>query len=268
MRKAVPLFSFLILCVASFSGCSRKLQTGLSQADAQQIVVLLRENGINAAAELEPNQKKDAAVWQVDVIGQSDTVVKAWKILRENGLPRGKVQGLNEVFANAGMIPTAAEEKARLMYGLNGELIRTLDSLPGVVDARVQVVLPEITPLVDKSQQAPTTASVLIQFRGDQPPLKEPEVKSLMAKGVEGLTTENVAVVFKKVEIRSIPEEVYGPLSVDAWLEIGAVSLAALASIGSLFVLALSKKRQLKIKKLEQRLAAAGQASQAVDTVA
>jgi len=171
---------------------------------------------------------------------------------------------LDEVFANSGMIPTAAEEKARLLSGIDGELTRTLHSLPGVVDARVQVVIPDNSPLVDRSQQPPPTASALIQFHGDDPPLKEMEVKSLMAKSVSGLTPENVAVVFKKVEIKPIPREGFGPFSIDEWLEISVVGVAGAAGIASLLVLALSQKRKLKIKALEKQLAKAQTGSPAV----
>ena len=251
-----------------FSGCSRQLETGLSESDAQQIVVLLRANGINASAELEAGQKKDAVTWMVSVQGQSDTVVRAWEILRENGLPREKVKGLDDVFANAGMIPTAAEEKARLMSGLNGEMTRTLDSLPEVVDARVEVVLPDNDPLVPKSDQAPTTASVLIQYRGDTPPLKEAEVKSLMAKGVQGLVPENVAVVFKKVQIQTIPEPALGPFSINEWLEMSITGLAVIAIIGALLALAIGKKRQLKIRNLEKQLAQGANPPQTTSVVA
>jgi type III secretion protein J len=253
MRRVFYCCPLLVVCVLFVAGCSRQLETGLSESDAQQIVVLLRENGINASTELDPTQK--VPTWLVNVQGRSDTVIKAWKLLRENGLPREKVKGLDDVFANAGMIPTAAEEKARLMSGLSGELTRTLDSLPGVVDSRVQVVLPDVTPLIDKSEQSPPTASVLIQFRGSEPPLKESEVKSLMAKGVEGLTPENVAVVFKKVEVTPIPVEVLGPLSLSSWLELLAVGLAGVTSVGSLVVLGRSQQRKLKIKSLEKQLA-------------
>lgn len=264
MRKDFLCGSLVMACLLLLAGCSEQLETGLTQDDAQQIVVLLRENGINATTELDPTQKKDAAAWLVNVRGQSDTLVRAWKILNENGLPREKVKGLDDVFANAGMIPTASEEKARLLSGLDGELTRMLDSLPGVVDARVQVVLPDNTPLLDKSEQSPPTASALIQFRGDQPPLKEVEVKSLMAKSIEGLTPANVAVVFKKVEIRPIPKEALGPLSINAWLEVAAFGLAGAASLASMLVLSLSQQRKLKIKVLEKQLAGAQGTSSAV----
>jgi type III secretion protein J len=255
MRRAFFCGPLLIVGLLFLAGCSRQLETGLTEDDAQQIVVLLRENGINATAGLDPSQK--TPVWLVNVRGQSDTMVRAWKILNENGLPREKVKGLEDVFANSGMIPTAAEEKARLLSGLDGELTRTLDSLPGVVNARVQVALPDNTPLLDKSEQPPPTASALIQFRGDQPPLKDVEVKNLIAKSIEGLTPGNVAVVFKKVEVRPIPEEAPGPLSISGWLEVAAFGLAGAAGLASMLVLALSQKRKLKIKALEKQLAKA-----------
>jgi type III secretion protein J len=255
MKKASFCGLLLIVCLLPLAGCSRQLETGLTEDEAQQIVVLLRENGINATTQLDPSQK--IPVWLVSVRGQNDTMVRAWKILNENGIPREKVKGLDDVFANSGMIPTAAEEKARLLSGLDGELTRTLDSLPGVVNARVQVVLPDNTPLLDKSDQSPPTASALIQFRGDQPPLQDVEVKSLMAKSIEGLTPENVAVVFKKVEIKPIPEEDLGPLSMNAWFDVAAFGLAGAAGLASILVLALSQKRKLTIKALEKQLAKA-----------
>ncbi len=254
MSKNFCGFLLMVYCVL-LVGCTRQLETGLTQDDSQQIVVLLRENGINASTELDPSQKKDAAAWLVSVRGQSDTVVRAWKILNENGLPRKRVKGLDDVFMNSGMIPTAAEEKARLLSGLNGELTRTLDSLPGVVDARVQVVLPDSTPLLDKSQQSPPTAAALIQFRGSEPPLREAEVKSLMSKSIEGLTQENVTVVFKHVEINPIPKEVVGPFSIGVWFEVIAFGLAGAAGLASLLVLSLSQQRKFKIKALEKQLA-------------
>jgi type III secretion protein J len=266
MRKSrIQICILLAVCLPFLlAGCARQLETGLTENDAQQIVVLLRENGINATTELDPNQKKGSTAWVVNVRGQSDTVVRAWKILSENGLPREKVKGLDEVFANSGMIPTAAEERARLLSGIDGELTRTLHSLPRVVDARVQVVLPDNSPLVDRSQQPPPTASALIQFHGDEPPLKEIEVKNLMAKSVPGLTPDNVAVVFKKVEIKPIPPEGFGPFSINEWLEIAALGVAGVAGIGSLLVLALSQQRKLKIKALEKQLAKAQAATPAV----
>jgi type III secretion protein J len=253
MKKTFLCGSLLFMGLVFAVGCSRQLEAGLSQDDAHQIVVRLRESGMNASAELDPSDKK-AATWTVNVRGDSETVIKAWKLLHENGLPRERVGGLSDVFANAGMIPTESEEKARLLSGLEGELTRTLNSLAGVMDTRVHVVLPDNNPLMDKSQQSPPTASVLIQYHSDSPPLREAEVKSLIAKSIEGLTSENVVVVFKKVEIAPIPREGVGSLSWSALIEIGVVGFAVAAGIISLLVLSLSQQRKFKIKALEKQL--------------
>ena len=255
MRKVTYWMPLCLGLVFFLSGCSRQIETGLSEQGAHEIVITLRENGIDAVAEMEPSEKKDMSTWQVIVRGGNDKTIEAWKILRENGLPREKVTGLNDVFANSGLIPTAAEEKARLLSGLAGELTRTLESLPGVVEAHVQVVIPDNSPLLEKSQQTPTTASVLVQYRDNQPPLKEGEIQKLVAKGVEGLAPDQVAVVLKKVEVKPIPRRVYGPLPADNWFLFAALSLAAIAGIGSLSLLFISKSRSLRIKKLEQQLA-------------
>ena len=254
MKKHLLPLSLLLASVLFVTGCSKQLDSGLSEDDAQKIVVLLRENDIDASLQLDPTAKKDAATWIVSVRGRDDTLIRAWKLLEENGLPREKVKGLDSVFQDAGMIPTASQEKARLLSGLNGEITRTLDSLPDVADARVQVVLPDNTPLLDKSQQAQPTASVLLQYRGAVPPLSELEIQNLVAKSVEGLTPNNVAVIYKRVAVQSIPTEVLGPLSLSRWTEFGAVLLTIMAAIISLLVISVSKVRKRKIRSLEKQL--------------
>ena len=142
------------------------------------------------------SDRNAAPTWTVHLRGGSQNSVMAWRILQDNGLPRQKVKGLEEVFSTTGMIPTASEEKARLLMALAGELNRTLKSVQGVVDARVQVVLPDNSPLLERSQWSPPTASVLIKYRGAQSPLTQDEVKNLVARGIEGLQADNVAIVF------------------------------------------------------------------------
>ena len=254
MKKHLLSLSLLLGSALLATGCSKQLDSGLSEDDAQKIVVLLRENNINASLQLDPAAKKDAATWIVSVRGRDDTLIRAWKLLEENGLPREKIKGLDSVFQDAGMIPTASQEKARFLSGLNGEITRTLDSLPDVADARAQVVLPENTPLLDKSQQAQPTASVLVQYRSAAPPLSELEIQNLVAKSVEGLTPNNVVVIFKRITVQPIPTEVLGPLSFSKWMEIAAVALAFVAAIISLLVISISKVRQRKIQSLEKQL--------------
>ena len=253
MRKLLlPLVLVLALMT---TGCLKQhLQSGLTETEAQEIVVLLKEHGIDAATEREAGDEKEGSKWTVNVLGGDQNLVVAWRVLRENGLPREKEKGLSDVFAGGGMIPTAAEEKARLLVGLSGEIGRTLKSVKGVVDARVHVVLPDNSPLLDKSQWSPTTASVLIKFQGSQPPLKEAEVKELVSKGVEGLQPDNVGVVFNRVIARGVPPQ-------DWWFYFGnqqilvvTLGLLALVSVGTLGLVVKGRHQRLRIQQLEKAL--------------
>lgn len=251
MRRTLFLLPIFLLLV----GCTRQLDTALSEHEAQELVVTLRENGISAYTEIESTGKKDSPTWQVRVPGNNDQVAAAWNVLRAHGLPREKVPGLNQVFANVGLIPTAGEEKARLLVGLAGELTQTLRSLPGVVDARVHVVLPDNSPLLDKKDQNPTTASVLVRYRGDHSPLKDEEIRALVAKGVEGLSADNVAVILKPVEDKPLPPSRLGPFATNEWITLAALALSGVTGIGALAMVVVSKQRGLRIQRLERLLA-------------
>lgn len=262
------LFLALSLLVIS-AACSRQLETGLTEKEAQEVVVTLRQNGIEAATQMAAADKKGDSNWQVTVKGGSDKVIAAWNILHESGLPREKVKGLDDVFANSGMIPTAGEEKARLLSGLSGELTHMLNSISGVVDAHVQIVLPDNSPLLEPNERVPTTASVLVRYRGTQPPLKEDEIKRLVARGVEGLSPDSVTVVLKREEDKPLPPRMYGPLEANELLLVVALSFGSITGCGALALLVISKRRRSRIKKLERQLAeASAQQSKQISAVA
>src|SRR5262245_8295740 len=178
----MPKF-LVILSLFLLAGClKQELQSGLNETEAQEIIVLLKNHGLEAVRQMSAAENQ-APTWTVSVKGGSQNLFLAWRILQENGLPREKSTGLKDVFTNSSLIPTASEEKARLMVGLAGDIRQTLDSVNGVVDARVHIVLPENSPLIEKSEWKPTTASVLVKYQGNQLPLQPEEVKSLVANG-------------------------------------------------------------------------------------
>jgi type III secretion protein J len=251
-RKWLGLIALALVA----SGCrSREVASGLSEQDAQEIVVVLKENGIEAVAVRSAGGDRDApATWTVNARGPSGDNVSAWRILQENGLPRQKVKGLEEVFSSTGMIPTASEEKARLLMALSGELSRTLKSIQGIVDARVQIVLPENSPLLDRSQWSQPTSSVLIKYRGSQPAVTPEEVKSLVAKGIEGLQPDNVAVVFKRTEPVRLPAKSPTWFLSDQNVVFAALGLMALACVGSLLLVFKGRRMRATIQRLEGQI--------------
>jgi type III secretion protein J len=240
------------------SAClSHDLQTGLSQQEAQEIVVLLNENGIDASATKAAAEKKGEEKWSVIVHGGDQNLARAWRVLEQNGLPRQKDKGLEDVFSSSGMIPTATEERARLLTGISGEINRTLKSVAGVVDTRVMVVLPDSSPLLDKTDRVPPTASVLIKYRGNELPLTEEDVKKLVARAVEGLQPENVAVVYKKIELKQPADRNLIPLLGNQEFLLVSLGLLAISSVGCLALVAKGRWQRSKIEGLQQQLQAA-----------
>lgn len=246
---------FLTGLVILLSGCvTHELQTGLSEQDAQEIVVVLNENGINASATKTASEKKGEEKWNVVIRGGDENLARAWRVLEENGLPRQKDKGLEDVFANSGMIPTATEEKARLLLGTSGEISRTLKSVDGVVDAHVLVVMPDSSPLLDKAERVAPTASVLIKYRGTALPLTEDDVKKLVSRAVEGLQPENVAVVYKKIEPKPIVANTIIPVLGNQEFLLAAMGLLTFTSIGCLGLVGKARWQRSKIENLQQEL--------------
>lgn len=251
LSKALLVAGLTLLLTACVT---HELQTDLSEREAQEIVVLLHEHSIDAFATKSAGEKKGEEKWTVSIRGGDQNLARAWAVLHENGLPQEKDKSLEDVFANSGMIPTATEEKARLLMGISGEINRTLKSIAGVVDARVLVVLPDSSPLLDKSDRVPPTASVLIKYRGRDLPLSEDDVKKLVARAVEGLQPENVAVVYKKIEpIPALDKSWYPVLGNQEFL-IGALALLAVTSVGCIGLVAKARWQRSKLESLENEV--------------
>lgn len=249
----------VLVCAALLlTGClKQELKTGLSEQEADEIIVALKESGIDAARERDAKAKdKGPGSWTVNVKGGDQNLVLAWRILQEKGLPREKSKGLDEMFSSGGLIPTPSEEKARLMLALSGELCRTLKMVAGVVDARVHLVLPDNSPLLEANQRSPTTASVLIKYTGAQAPLNDEEVKSLIARGIEGLQPDNVAVVFKPVPASSVSRDIAWYLGNQQILVV-SLGLLGLSSMGCLALAARGRQQRRKLKALQQQFKAA-----------
>ena len=81
-----------------------------------------------------------------------------------------------------------------MIYALSEELSHTVSQVDGVLSARVHVVLPDNDLL--KRNVTPSSASVFIRYEPglDINPLI-PQIKTLVANGISGLTYQNVSVV-------------------------------------------------------------------------
>lgn len=167
----------------------------LNEREANQIVEALANNGISA----DKNRVQEGRNVVYSVTVPSGSRVDAYRVLNENELPRRRDLGYNEVFKDGGLIPSASEERAKALAALEGEIEAQLKLVHGMLDARVQIVMPEETALsTNDSTKAVTTASVAVKYLPDgqgRSPLGERQIATLVAKGVEKLEPEQVYVV-------------------------------------------------------------------------
>ncbi len=158
--------------------------SGLSEADAAQIVQKLDENSI-------PYQLKSSGTIEVP----SDQVYSTRLLMAREGLPETSTVGY-ELFSGSSMLGmTEFSQKVNYQRAIEGELERTIGSLDAVRAVRVHLVIPEKSLLT--TEQSLTTASVTIQVNPGSK-LDDSQVRAithLVASSVEDLKPENVVVV-------------------------------------------------------------------------
>lgn len=164
-------FALLASVCLLLAGCTEDIVFQVNQAEAIEIVVVLGENGIDAKTLPEASDKEPLFKIQVSAAD----ALRAKEILLRQQLPKVKPRGLNEIFQSPSMIPTATEERARLVLALQGDLAGTLETVDNVVDAQVHVVLPEANPLESAADRTQARAAVLIKYRQIPPVADEEE---------------------------------------------------------------------------------------------
>ncbi len=114
--------------------------------------------------------------------------------LASSGLPRGGGVGF-EIFDSARFGATEFEQQVNLRRALEGELSRSINTIEGVLSARVHLVLPERRLFAARSEGA--SASVVVKLHpGQQFGRREVAgIVHLVSSAVPGLTKDRVSVV-------------------------------------------------------------------------
>jgi type III secretion protein J len=178
----------LALCLV-LAGCGRaELYSKLSETQVNEMIAVLQSAGISSS-----KQNEGENGWTLTTA--KGDFGKAVQLLRAQGYPRADFASLGTVFKKEGFVSSPTEERARLIYGLNEELSHTISEIDGVVQARVQLALPQNQPLADPDKQTPPSASVFIKYRpGANIDAQVGKVKALVVNSVEGLKIDNVSV--------------------------------------------------------------------------
>ncbi len=189
MRRvfAIALFALLI-------GCGVPVQHGLDERSANEVVTALDRAGIRAE-KLAGEGTGETPTYIVKVAASESS--RAMELMQSLGLPRTQRSGLAETYGQPSLVPSPTEEKARFIDALENDIERTLETIEGVVSARVHLTLAENDPLsVDAKPRTPAQASVLLKVRPDAKlGIETLEFQRLIAGTVPGLDPVKVSVV-------------------------------------------------------------------------
>ena len=208
LKTTLSRLACVLVVVSIFAaGCGGiKLYQRLTEEDANEIMVLLSENGIKATKEEEIIQNEVSYAIEV----REKDMVKARSLLLQHNLPRRKELGLTGVYKEKGLIPTPDEQKARYLLAIKGEIINSLRRIPQVVDVDVVLNLPtrdEFASAEEQQRQRPT-ASTVVKVKPDpmgESPITESKIQQFVSNSVEGMNPRDVAVV-----ISYLPVEGFG----------------------------------------------------------
>lgn len=225
------IFVLVALCA---SACSVNLQHDLTEDDANDIYVLLQKKGIDAT-KLKEGEGKEAKY--VISVPKAD-VATAAQLLREHSLPRPKSDGLAIFKMTKGMIPTQTEERAMFIEALGGEVSNALNRIPGVLEARTIVMIPEVNDLTQPDKKPMPSASVLIKYMASEGkgPVAIDDVQSFVANSVPELKKDNVKVLMTEAKfVTELSEEprtqrIFG-------IEVGKTSAGAFKTLIGVFAL-------------------------------
>ncbi|PHP66481.1 EscJ/YscJ/HrcJ family type III secretion inner membrane ring protein [Zhengella mangrovi] len=197
-RRGVPALATAAVLAGALllAGCKSEVYSGLSERDAQEIIVALSNAGIAA-----DRVAGDAGKYSIEV--DRSQLSAAITELTNQGLPRQKYGSLGDVFSSDKLVSTPFEERARFMYALNEELAASINQIAGVVSARVHLMVPETTPF---EKTAPRASVFIYKAPGSDLSAIVPTIKNLVVNSMDGLKYEDVEVaIFDAAQVTGKP---------------------------------------------------------------
>lgn len=203
------LFIFA-LALLTACGSQKTIVHGLDEREANDIIVFLAKKGIEALKVQNVGSGSGAAqtviLWDITV--SPEKAVEATAALNEGGYPKRPGQNLLTIFPKSGLVPSEMEEKIRYQAGLAEQIASTIRKIDGVLDADVQLSIPEEDPLNPTAKREHVSASVYVKHTGilDDPNSQLiPKIKRFVSSSIQGLDYDNVTVIPDRARFSETP---------------------------------------------------------------
>ena len=184
--------TLILLSVLFFTHCTNmenpKLVQGLKERDANNILLILSNNAIQAKKEID----KDGTYF---VTVEPKNQMMGLRVLSDFGEPQTQRESMGTIFHKDNMISSPMEEFARYTFALDQDLEKTLSQIDGVISVRVHVSLPMPSDNLWSSEAIKPGAAIFIKYRsGNRLDLFTNRIKLLVSKAVPGLTANMVEI--------------------------------------------------------------------------
>ncbi len=239
----------LLLGLALFvSGCEVQLYGNLSENSANEVIAVLQEQGI--ACTKTPGAEDNTYNVMVDEMDFQ----RSMRLLERLNLPRRDYDSMGTVFAKSGIVSTPTEEKARMVYALSQELTQTLTRIDGVLEARVHIVMRNVSDLGQEISPASATIFLKVNEAADSDGVmisnRVEDIRRMTMNAVPDLQSERVQVTIFPTEA-PIPKGDSSALRSKREYEFKiyaliAGTLVALVLVGTLLYFFLFRKKPAK----------------------
>jgi type III secretion protein J len=189
----------LLAAVLALAGCKIELYAGVSQKEGNEMLALLRSEGISADKQPDKDGK-------IKLLVEESDIAEAVDALKRKGYPRESFSTLKDVFPKDGLISSPVEERARLNYAKAQEISRTLSEIDACWWRGCMWCCQKNVTGWARSPHRPPPRCLSSTLRTSSSTPTSPQIKQLVNNGIEGLSYDRISVVLvPSADVRQVP---------------------------------------------------------------
>src|SRR5471030_1622761 len=187
--KSLLISSLLIL---GLTACKEEsLLKGLDQQQANEVIATLQRNNIQA-------NKVDKGKTGYSINVRPVDIPAAVDLMKIHALPSSPRMEISQLFPSDSLVSSPRAEKARLYSAIEQRLEQSLQTLEGVLSARVHVSY-DIDGVEGGRSAKPVHLSTLVNYQSDaDPTLMISDIKRFLKNSFTQVEYENISVVLSK----------------------------------------------------------------------